>query len=236
MAELITLAQGDISATIDPQGAWLTQLQISGRDILFPRQTFTLPDGSSKVRGGSHVCFPNFGPGGDSGLPQHGFARTSRWQVARQSANRVELVLEGVDGDYDDAEVRLTYELLENGIGMSLYVENQGSDVLPICPAFHPYYATTASESVVDGKHYDHTDLAEARFLNGPVEGLMTGGVRFEVRQQNLSQWVLWTDSLGDYVCLESTAVGNGFEEGTTLQLAVGGSWSGSLTIACAGS
>lgn len=231
MSALIALRQGDISATVDSQGAWLTQLQIAGHDVLFPRQTFTLPDGSTKLRGGSHVCFPNFGPGGTSGLPQHGFARVQEWRVAAQSAAETELVLGLSEGDYADVEVRIVYKLLDAGITMTLQVVNGSRNALPICPAFHPYFATAATESAVDGQRYRHPDLSEAVFLGGPVSELSSGGRQFGLRQQNLPQWVLWTDALGGYVCLEPTAVGNGFEDGTALQLQPGSGWSGSLTI-----
>jgi len=231
MSELITLSYGDIAASIDLQGAWLTRLQSAGQDVLFPRQSFMLQDGSTKLRGGSHVCFPNFGPGGASGLPQHGFARTSTWHVAEQSESTVELMLETPEGEYADVEVRLTYELLENGLSMALRLVNNGSNVVPVSPAFHPYFATTANESIVQGDSYAHVDLNEAVFLIGPVEGLDISDRRYTLRQENLPQWVLWTDGLGGYVCLEPTAVGNGFVDGTALKLAGNSSWSGSLRI-----
>lgn len=231
MSDLITLSQGDISATIDLQGAWLTKLQAGSEDMLFPRQSFTLPDGSAKLRGGSHVCFPNFGPGGDSDLPQHGFARTSQWQVVEQSDSKVELKLDVPQGDYADVEARLTYELIDGGITMSFSATNNDTKVMPICPAFHPYFATSAQESIVQGKTYTHANLSEAVFLDGSVDGLSTDGRQYDLEQKNLPQWVLWTDMLGGYVCVEPTAIGNGFEDGTALHLQPGTSWSGSLTI-----
>jgi galactose mutarotase-like enzyme len=235
MGELIALARDGVEANIDLQGAWLTRLQVVGKDVLFPRRSIILPDGSTKVRGGSHVCFPNFGPGGASGLPQHGFARTSVWKTLEQSAFRVELDLDASGSGYANVEVRLTYELLDNGICMALRVRNGGDAALPLCPAFHPYYASSTTQSVVDGVRFSHAGLAEAKFLDGPVSKLDTGDIQFELRQQNLPQWVLWTDSLGGYVCLEPTAGGNGFEDGKPLQLEADGTWHSSLTIRTTG-
>lgn len=231
MNEPITLTHGNVKADIDLQGAWLTRLQIADQDVLFARQSFTLPDGSTKVRGGSHVCFPNFGPGGASGLPQHGFARVSSWQVVEQSEAKVELLLESPAGDYAAVDTRLTYELLDDGINMALQVMNNGKTAASICPAFHPYFTTTATESVVGDKTYSHADLAEATFLGGSVERLQTGSRQLELEQQHLPEWVLWTDGLGDYVCLEPTAADNGFEDGSALQLQPGTRWDGSLSI-----
>lgn len=231
MGELVALTLDDTSANIDLQGAWLTQLQSNGKDILFPRQEYVLPDGSKKMRGGSHVCFPNFGPGGSSGLPQHGFARVSTWRVSGSSESKVELLLEAPEGDYAKVEARLSYELVKNGIRMALTVLNNGTGAVPISPAFHPYFATDAIKSIVHGTTYNHDNLGEAVFLSGPIENLYTASKRYDLLQENLPQWVLWTDNLGKYICLEPTAVGNGFEAGTALPLQSGESWVGTLDL-----
>ena len=95
----IELYNGDAKAIISTHGGYVTNLANDDGDILFPKRTLKAPDGSEKVRGGCHVCLPNFGPGGDTGLAQHGFGRTSEWVVASKSEAAVELTLKG-EGEY----------------------------------------------------------------------------------------------------------------------------------------
>src|SRR5437764_1001842 len=100
MSEAVTLRLGDLEAEIFLKGAWLSRFEQSGMPLLFPRQSYELPDGTTKVRGGCHICLPNFGPGGESGLPQHGFARDEEWQCHTQSASEVVLGLTVRSGQY----------------------------------------------------------------------------------------------------------------------------------------
>lgn len=62
-------------------GATITKWQLDGKDILFTSSKAIL-DGSKAIRGGIPLVFPQFGSKPDgypNALPQHGFARVSRW-------------------------------------------------------------------------------------------------------------------------------------------------------------
>ena len=51
--------------SVDETGAYITELyDVDGNQILFPRTMI-----GEKLRGGSHVCFPYFGPDGAGILP-----------------------------------------------------------------------------------------------------------------------------------------------------------------------
>lgn len=210
---LITLQNDNARATIDTVGAWLLDYTHASQPILFPKQTFTLPDGSQKVRGGCHVCLPNFGPGGGSGLPQHGFGRELEWEVLEQSDDSVVLALsQGVDA-YSDLYCELTYRL-DDGVFMELRASNKGDQALRISPAFHPYFvANNEATVIVDDETFSLDSIHEARFLAGEPSRLRIGPLDIRIAAKNLSQWVLWTDQLGDYVCLEPSLAGFEFLE-----------------------
>ncbi|KAI9503972.1 hypothetical protein GGI25_000854 [Coemansia spiralis] len=67
----------DSSAEIYVFGATVTSWKSRGKERLFVSTKAKL-DGSKAVRGGIPLVFPQFGPGA---LPQHGFARTRRWEL-----------------------------------------------------------------------------------------------------------------------------------------------------------
>lgn len=68
---------GKISIGIDSHGGNITSFQYGDRHIFMPQQIL-IENGEPKVRGGSHICFPNFGPLVETEnmkLPQHGITR-----------------------------------------------------------------------------------------------------------------------------------------------------------------
>ena len=66
------------TATIHLYGATVTSLKLpSGKEVLFTSSKAVF-DESKPIRGGIPLVFPQFGPGE---LPNHGFARTSKWTV-----------------------------------------------------------------------------------------------------------------------------------------------------------
>ena len=208
----ITLHTGTTTATITTSGAYITSLADEHGDVFYPLQQLTTSDGERKTRGGCHVCLPNFGPGGASGLAQHGFGRTSQWQVVEQASDRVELVLQGSDA-YAGLESRLVYIVAEHQLAMQLTLVNVGEDELLVAPAFHPYFAYD-SALVLDGQPLaDLTPLAETIFVDGPTRQLATGRSTITLQSEGLPRWAVWTDELGPYLCVEPTHSGNSFAD-----------------------
>ena len=194
----ITLHTGTTTATITTSGAYITSLTDERGDVFYPLQQLTTSDGAHKTRGGCHVCLPNFGPGGASGLAQHGFGRTSQWQVVEHTSDRVELVLQGSDA-YAGLESRLVYIVAE--------------DELLVAPAFHPYFAYDGVP-VLDGQSLsDLAPLAETIFVDGPTRQLATGRRTITLQSEGLPRWAVWTDGLGPYLCIEPTHSGNSFAD-----------------------
>lgn len=208
----ITLHTSTTTVTIATDGAYITNLADERGDVFYPLQTLTTPDGERKTRGGCHVCLPNFGPGGASGLAQHGFGRTSQWQVVEHTSNRVELMLRG-SGAYAGLESRLVYTVAEHQLAMQLTLVNVGEDELLVAPAFHPYFAYDGVP-VLDGQSLtDLAPLAETIFVDGPTRQLVTGLRTITLQSEGLPRWAVWTDGLGSYLCVEPTHSGNSFAD-----------------------
>lgn len=212
---MIELHSGHTQARIDPHGAWLTELTHNTTPILFPRQELTSESGDVKVRGGCHVCLPNFGPGGESDVPQHGFGRTLDWAIKTASAHEAVLELDGSAGvlGYQDCKARLAYTISDEMATMSLTVHNTGVRAFRLAPAFHPYFQLrdTTDAVKVNGTVYELTSLVGTEFLNSSSAILETGESTLQLEQHNLPTWALWTDMLASYVCVEPTFGGYRF-------------------------
>lgn len=211
--DMIELWSGGTRAIIDPMGAWLTNLSDDNGDILFPKRRLAAPDGSSKTRGGCHVCLPNFGPGGDSGLAQHGFGRVLPWQPADQAANSVVLTLTGGEDGYQALVSRLTYQLADRSLRVTLQLTNTGQAPLRVAPGFHPYFALRDGEDQVklDGAVVELAALTGTEFQTGTHKQLHTAHRTIAIQSANLDIWAVWTDQLAAYVCVEPTAGGYAF-------------------------
>jgi D-hexose-6-phosphate mutarotase len=210
----IELFSGSTKAIIDPEGAWLTNLSDEYGDVLFPKRLLRAPDGSKKVRGGCHVCLPNFGPGGESGLSQHGFARTLSWKVQSQTGDTVKLELAGGEGEYASLRVAMTYRITGRELSMVVALHNEGVAPLRVAPAFHPYISVPhGTETVrIDNKMIRYDDLAEAVFIEHAGDlSVETGQRKLTLAAEGLAIWAQWTDMLGSYVCVEPTLGGFSF-------------------------
>lgn len=208
----ITLHTGTTTATITTSGAYITSLADEHGDVFYPLQQLTTSDGERKTRGGCHVCLPNFGPGGASGLAQHGFGRTSQWQVVEHTSDRVELILQGSDA-YAGLESRLVYTVAKHWLAMQLTLVNVGDNELLVAPAFHPYFAYDGA-LVLDGQSLtDLTPLADTIFVDGFTRQLATGRRTITLQSEGLPRWAVWTDELGSYLCVEPTHSGNSFAD-----------------------
>jgi D-hexose-6-phosphate mutarotase len=212
----IEIQNDNTKAIIDPHGAWLTNLSNEYGDIIFPKRNLTGEDGSVKQRGGSHVCLPNFGPGGTSGQPQHGFGRVVDWELTDKTNSSVLLTLKKGEGDYGEMESVLAYQLGDDRLVMTLEVVNNGSTDLRVAPAFHPYFALTDEADVaIDGEKEPLENLAEAQFVSGTIHTLDAAGRTLTLTSDALQSWAKWTDRLGKYVCVEPSVGGFTFLKDT---------------------
>ncbi len=218
----IELWNGNTKAIVDPSGAWLTNLSDENGDILFPRRKLNTPEGIAKIRGGCHVCVPNFGPGGESGQPQHGYGREKEWKIGDQMDDSVLLTLGHGEGDYAEVKAEVSYQLSERALVVTLELTNNGQETVEVAPAFHPYFALNAGEENVkiDGETRELDSFLDTEFITGEKHTLETAARSLTLRSQEFSTWALWTDRLGAYVCVEPTHSGYAFaEDGEKKQL-----------------
>lgn len=228
MKDLVRLENGDSWVEIDPQGAWITEFVTAQGDVFYPRRLISASDGSQKLRGGCHVCLPNFGPGGESGLTQHGFGRTSLWNIENQTENSVTFSLRGGGVGYEGLESRLIYELHDQVVWMTLHAYNSGTEQLAIAPGFHPYFAVHGeSELRVDGVSYEPHLLEPAVFIKGEVGQVIVGKSAYKISSTGMTQWALWSDRPAEYICVEPTSAGCSFadDEPAMLQRGETRSW-----------
>lgn len=208
-----TLTAFNQTITVDRQGAILTEYKVDGGDILLPRQKI---DGA--MRGGSHVCVPNFGPGGKSDQPQHGYGRNVKWQFSLVNDNGIYLRYMQRHGDFAGLETILAYELFEFGLQTRLLCINHSEQDFHLAPGFHPYFNNQTGQSsfIFDGKEYDARNLAEMKphRAKGDITIVELAHRRLRIRACWLNNFALWTASPDKYICIEPTLAGNAYTNG----------------------
>lgn len=212
----IELWNGTTKALVDAQGGWLTNLADESGAILYPRRTLQEVDGTTRVRGGLHVCVPNFGPGGESGLERHGFARNATWEVIDRDIPCVRLMLRGGAPGYEGLVSILNYTLGEASLMVTLELKNEGDTPLRVAPGFHPYFALQDGERAVrlDDDVVHLGEIGGTEFTSKVVGVLATQQRTVQIASSDLPLWALWTDQLGPYICVEPTFAGNAFTLG----------------------
>lgn len=202
------------SAQVSLDGAWVETLTLENNPVFYPKTTLETP-GGTKIRGGMHVCLPNFGPGGDSGLEQHGFGRTSTWTPKQQTTNSIQLELEAQPAPYHNLQATLRYELSDSSLRTTLSVTNAGDEPLRVAPGFHPYFQVEIDETtvVVNDTTYELAEIEGTEFVTADSVTLKTAHQSLKLTSKNLSTWAVWTDQLGPYVCVEPILGGYRFLE-----------------------
>ncbi|KAI9090950.1 galactose mutarotase-like domain-containing protein, partial [Phlyctochytrium arcticum] len=75
----VVVTHGDSTADIYYYGATVTSWKVHGLERIFLSSNAIL-NGTKAIRGGIPLVFPHFGTIPTSKLPQHGFARNSKWR------------------------------------------------------------------------------------------------------------------------------------------------------------
>ena len=83
MSEII-LRNQSATMQVNTMGGYIDSLILKGWEVLFPKTSVQVGD-DTKLRGGMHVCLPQFGPDSKNHLAQHGFGRTSDWEIRHQN-------------------------------------------------------------------------------------------------------------------------------------------------------
>ncbi|MBE2212384.1 MAG: D-hexose-6-phosphate mutarotase [Opitutaceae bacterium] len=152
-----------------PHGAHLVDWQPhDARPVLFlsPRSHF-VPD--KAIRGGVPLCFPWFGPKADDPkAPQHGFARTRSWKLARadvapDGGARIEFALNSDTTTLAAWQHAFAARLAIRAgaeLELALTVLNSGATPLTFSAALHTYLAVSdVREIAIRG--LEHTDYLD---------------------------------------------------------------------------
>jgi glucose-6-phosphate 1-epimerase len=144
----IRIACGD-TVLVAVQGAHVLSWVSGGRERLFlsPANRW---DGSTSIRGGVPVCFPQFNARGS--LPRHGFARNLPWQLASCSerGDQAQLDCTLAADEHTRAmwpqefEAQLRVSITPGQLQVTLSVDNQGPSALSFSGALHTYLAVDA--------------------------------------------------------------------------------------------
>jgi glucose-6-phosphate 1-epimerase len=143
------------------QGAHVTQWTPKDQQaVLFMSSTSLFTPGKA-IRGGVPVIFPWFGARADGKPgPQHGFARSSLWQVESTRltpSGEVEISLVLPAGETPAAHARFSFGA---ALRMELEVRNDRSEPFHYEEAFHTYF------SVADIDQTSVTGLEETTFID----------------------------------------------------------------------
>ncbi|HVO20954.1 MAG TPA: D-hexose-6-phosphate mutarotase [Anaeromyxobacter sp.] len=164
--ESVEVENGKGTATVALQGAHVLAWAPRGEEpVVWLSEAARFVPGAA-VRGGIPICWPWFGPHPtDAARPQHGFARTSEWQVVaveRLPDERTRLTFRLPDGHGGDAWPHRTEVLYVVTVGRTLELDlvtrNAGEEPLAIGQALHTYFRVSDYERVtvhgVEGCRY----------------------------------------------------------------------------------
>ena len=133
------------TAIISLQGAQvLSWIPAGGQEWLYLSEKGDY-SGKKSIRGGVPVCFPQFSNQGN--LPKHGFVRCVPWQLLNQRADEkslsVTLALQDSDATRQQwphaFAIELSIRLGANELGITLDVENTGTQPFSFTAALHTY-------------------------------------------------------------------------------------------------
>lgn len=206
-----TIKNKKLAAHINLDGAYVEDLSYGGDSIFFPKSRLKLAD-SYKIRGGMHVCAPNFSDDKLlNELPSHGFGRDKKWEVKDYGKDYLKLGLKGL-GSYDKVYFEISYKLLEDGLRTKLTIENKGEKSLPLAPAFHPYFATSFEDLSLREYKIEKKDLPDSIFIEASSMEFAKADMKVEIKgSKNVGTFTLWSDFLDDYICIEPTYNGKSF-------------------------
>ncbi|MDR3645743.1 MAG: hypothetical protein P4M02_11795 [Clostridia bacterium] len=139
---------------VPEKGGIITGLSVKGREALYVDREL-LGSGSDIHAGGLPILFPICGgfrddffqeEGFHCNLPEHGFAKSSRWAVKQISAQTGEIILELTDNDSTfelypfHFRCTASYQLCGNELRLSFEVTNCGDGVMPFYLGIHPFF------------------------------------------------------------------------------------------------
>lgn len=208
-----TLKKDKLELDLDLQGAWVKRFDKDGKHIFFPFKEIEI-NGARKLRGGMHVCAPNFGPDEIlNELPQHGYGRDEEWEVVEEGEDYIKLSLKG-QGSYENVTFNLTYVLKDDRLITEFIATNEGEAQKLINPAFHPYFYTKDANIDIDDFTIVREELPTPMTDDKESESFRTSEFSIKILgHQGVGTYILWTDFADDYLCVEPSYNGFSFKK-----------------------
>ncbi len=209
------------SAEIYLQGAQVSSWLPAGADeVIFMSEQSRWGPGRA-IRGGVPICFPWFGAKADDPkAPQHGFARTTEWQLESVVASGAEIVVtlalesSATTKALWPHDFRAAYRVtVGSELRLELNVSNTGETPFSFEEALHTYHAVSDVHLVriagLDGLRYlDKPDAFREKSREGEIvfsaltdrvyleaagdATILDGGRRIVVSKQNSKNTVVW--------------------------------------------
>ena len=159
------------------------QPKAQAQPVVWLSESAKIAPGQS-IRGGVPVCWPWFGPHeSEESYPNHGFARTSSWQVIKTSMlsggeTEIELLLEQSKNDKTQWPYNTSLSLhitIGESLKMALTTRNDSEQAIAISEALHTYFQISDIGAVVveglDGCDYlDKVVNFDRRTQQGQIE------------------------------------------------------------------
>lgn len=198
---------------VNTNGAYIDNFEVKGNPIFFPKVMVKIGE-QLKIRGGMHICAPNFGLDNTlKSLPSHGFGRDLLWEVLEQREDFIKLSLDGVD-TYKEVRFIVSYKLDGPNLLLNLEIENNSNEEKLIAPGFHPYFYADHRPVTINDKNIDKADLPKSIYERGQNQKFTINSNDVEILGlKNINRYVFWSDFKGDYICIEPTYNGNAFED-----------------------
>ncbi|KAG0326826.1 hypothetical protein BGZ99_008928 [Dissophora globulifera] len=219
------------SAEVYLYGATLTSWKSAGKEHIFLSEKAIL-DGSKAIRGGIPLVFPVFGKGKaphvTASLPQHGFARISRWKLANSSEDAHSVTAQfGLDHTMISDEYRkawpydfsliYTVKLSAESIETHLKIHNVGDKSFDFNTLLHTYFLIPDVHKVrvIGLSGLDYHDKVSSKFskqegevvirnevdsvyANAPSENIQ---IQYGVQEQGAAEGInVHKNGLGDIV------------------------------------
>ena len=146
---IIEIVNNNSKLRISKFGCHIISWKINDNELLWISKCSVM-DGTSPIRGGIPICFPQFADNGP--LKLHGFARETMWYVINDNdnnnnkiTNKVTLELSSSSNTKNiwnyDFILTLTIELLESSLVMTMTVKNPSNEVpFDFSTCFHTYF------------------------------------------------------------------------------------------------
>jgi galactose mutarotase-like enzyme len=174
----VTLANGDLTVEIADLGAEIVQLRDrEGRDYLWNGDP-------AYWKGRAPLLFPMVGRaagdrirvnGAAYPLPQHGFARVSRFIRVEATATRCRMRLQTSEATLASYPFHfcldVVFELAGRSLGITATVRNEGQSALPCSFGFHPAFCWPLPDALAGEPH----EIAFEQPERAPVRRLVDG-------------------------------------------------------------